>query len=624
MIRWRSHRRTHAGVVTVLSFVVLLVAGPAGHRHGRAALGEGEGKKVVLVRAQFNEKRDSLGFEWDFNPAGAVNDGSNDAFDTGVVLKVNGHDFRPNKPWMTPDGKEYVLVGKQGFIKTTRRVRVLPKRGAARYVEIFENTGKQSLTVKARVYTRLGSSCRSVLTSGGRPFDSGGGLVEEEVGLVCISSGNRPSVMFIVGDSEGEVRPSVQIKSRRYVNVDYSFSLEPGQEVALLHLVSQRRGVNTTEVGEMFEPFYRRHPRDVEVGPELRRKVANFGGSGGLIELPAAGSALRPMLEMLEEMGAERLRRDVLMLQDDTTMNGRVRCEQMSVRTRFGELEIDPAQIGAIVGNRPHSRKNIVYLRNGEILVGSVAAGGLTFELGSGLTMDLTPGDVDLLVTRPDTADGRTPKDVRGYLTTRDGMRLALVGDGGPTISVTTPWGMLEVGLDRIHTFTHVRDPQPFYRLVLRDGSSVPAIPGGEEWSFQTARVGPIGLPPADIARITHASALGGEGGEEPVPSNPRAAYARLAGEDLVVGAISLEELHLLTSSGVTAVDPARIHRVERIGGSGTARFRLDLADGQRVAGELKENLLPLESGERKLQVPVERIVLFCQPSLKPEGQFEW
>jgi hypothetical protein len=610
--------------VTLLSFIVTLLIGPALQRSVRSASVERKGKKVVLVRAQFNEKRDSLGFEWDFNPVGAVNDGSNDAFDTGLVLKVNGHDFRANKQWMTPEGKEYVLVGKQGVIKTTRRVRLLAKRGAARYVEIFENTGEQALTVKARVYTRLGNSCRSVLTSEGQPFPPGGSPAEKVIGLLCISSGNRPSIMFIVGDSKGEVRPTVQINSRRYVNVDYNFSLEPGQEVALLHLVSQRRGVNTAEVGEMFEPFYRRHPRDMEVGPELRRKVVNFGGSGGLIELTRAGSALQPMLGMLEAMGAERLRRDVLMLREETSMNGRARCEQMSVRTRFGELEIDPAQIGALVGNRPHSRKNILYLRNGEVLVGNVAADGLTFELGSGLTMELTPGDVDLLVTRPGAAGGRAPEDARGYLTTRGGTRLALAGEGDPTIHATTPWGMLELGLDQIHTLTHVREPQPFYRLVLRDGSSVPAIPAGEKLSFQTVRMGEVRIAPVALARITHVSAPVGEDSEDPVPSDSRAAHARLVGEDLVVGAISLEKLHLLTSSGVTAVDPAQIYRMERVGGSGTARFRLDLADGQRLAGELRENLLPLESGERKLQVPVERIMFFCQPSLKPEGQFQW
>ncbi len=595
-----------------------------------------KGKKEVLMKADFGTWKDSLGFEWEIRDEGYVSDGSNDAFDGGLRLSVNGHNFDPDeKCWMTTDEKEYVLIDTYRSIKITRRVRLLSDRGAVRYLEIFENTGEKSQNVKAKVYTRLGSTCKTAYTNEGRPFKKGGQMKKDEVGFVCISrGGSRPSVMFLVGESDTDVTSRIQIKGRRYVNVFYNFSLESGQKLALLHLVGQRRGVNTAQPSGLFKPFYRRHPRKVQIPRGVRKHVANFEGQGGLIELPPGKQILQPMWDMLDVRNASRGQRDVLVLADDRSMEGKLKCEGMSVKTRFGREKVPFSNLAALVGDLPHSRNNIIYLRNGEILTGKVEVSDMVFELATGVTMKLSAGDINLVVRPQSEKDGKPAEKITGYLTTHGGERIALAGDsedsskGVTVIQATIPWGNLKLPLNQIHMLSYQRRPQPFCRLVLRDGSVFPAILTGEKVRFRTIRFGEIQLPPPAIARLVCASGLKEVDSEKAAPTDPRAGYAVMQGDNLIVGEMSRKKLNLTTSNGTTVINPDDIYLMEKIQSeadrSSFARFSIDLSDGSRLSGMVKEEVLSLTSGKRKLQIPVGRLQMFCQPKAKPEGTIQW
>ena len=66
----------------------------------------------VLVNANWNHKTDTLGFRWDIQHNGAINDGTDDCFDGGMMLLVNQNQFNPNDYKMTqPEAdKPYALT----------------------------------------------------------------------------------------------------------------------------------------------------------------------------------------------------------------------------------------------------------------------------------------------------------------------------------------------------------------------------------------------------------------------------------------------------------------------------------------------------------------------------------
>ena len=367
-----------------------------------------------------------MGFRWDIQQNGSVNDGSNDCFDTGLVLLVNGSQFSAQKPMMTADGGEYVLSRSMAGCRVTRRVLVDLARAAVRYVEVFENTGSNPVKLKVTVRSTLGGSCRQVVTDGGSPFS--GGLGKKDGGVLTVSSSNRPCVLFLVAEPRSKTKPQVKVQSRRTLTFTYDVTVKPRKTVSLVHLVAQRRGATSANVADLVKPFYhRRRLVKPEVPRHLRRTVVNFPlGSGG--EMPGAGPALKPVLDLAERLGVERGAADILVVGEEGQLRGKMTGRALSVETVHGKTTLGLGEVALIVGGAGLGRQERVYLRSGEILVGPVEAEGLTLGSESGLEVELAPSRIDMLFTAKDPLDGTPPPEAVAFVETRLGERLALVG----------------------------------------------------------------------------------------------------------------------------------------------------------------------------------------------------
>ena len=82
-----------------------------------------------LIPANYNIRSDSLGFRWDINQQGGVGDGTDDCFDNGLSMTVNGQRFGAQQAKMTPDGSEMHLSMKLAGLEVTRRIKLLTKLG---------------------------------------------------------------------------------------------------------------------------------------------------------------------------------------------------------------------------------------------------------------------------------------------------------------------------------------------------------------------------------------------------------------------------------------------------------------------------------------------------------------
>ncbi|GAH50604.1 unnamed protein product, partial [marine sediment metagenome] len=292
-----------------------------------------------LVPANFSQKTDSMGFRWDVNQSGAVNDGSNDCFDGGLVLSVGGNQFGAQNRMMTFDGREYVLSGTTAGVKVTRRILVDLKRAVARYIEAFENTGNATAQLTVVIRSQLGGSCAQVLTSAGAVFQ--GKLGAKDVGILTVSSGNRPCVMFLVAGPRSKVRPVVAVKGGRTFIFTYFITVKPGKTVSLVHLVAQRKGIGAATAAELFKGFFRgRRLLTPEIPRHLRRTVANFRmGPGGERGEPCGG--LKVVLDLAEQMDVERGTSDVLVIGEEGRLKGTATCGGLAVETAYGRATLD-------------------------------------------------------------------------------------------------------------------------------------------------------------------------------------------------------------------------------------------------------------------------------------------
>jgi len=98
--------------------------------------------------------------------------------------------------------------------------------------------------------------------------------------------------------------------------------------------------------------------------------------------------------------------------------------------------------------------------------------------------------------------------------------------------------------------------------------------------------------------------------------------HAMLAGEHVLVGGLDAPALHVVTATGVTKIDTAQIHRLERDDSADNpalASFAVELMQGGTLTGPLEERLLAIRAGDHVLRVPVEHLVSFVSPKPEPK-----
>jgi len=480
------------------------------------------------VPANFNNKQDSLGFRWDVRTGGQVSDGTSDCFDNGLLLVVGGNQFNAQKQMMTPDGREYVLSAAMAGVNVQRRVLVDTARSVVRYMEVFENSGSAEVDLTVIVKSTLGSSCQSVLTNTGAGFT--GTFGKKDVGLVSISSSNRPCVMFLVSGLRDKNRPQVNVRSKRYVSFTYTLKIKPGKKASIVHLVAQRRGVSATNAADLFGSFYKRG-RLVKPGIPRRlvKTLVNFrrGLPQGDPEAEKLLAEVRALAEMAE---VERGLQDALVLGEEGHIRGVVECRGLSVTTVHGETDIALKEVALLVGGAGTDRPQKTYLRNGEILAGPVKASGLRFNSESGLEMDLDPSRIGMLFTHASPRDGKADPSVTALVGTHVGDRLAVKG-AGARLEMATPWGPLQVALDEVERLRYVHDPQPCHRISLADGTVVPAMLTPPGARAETSRFGPITFPPESVASLRRLRAGPQRAAGPKVPAWEREIRRRLAEE---------------------------------------------------------------------------------------------
>ncbi len=566
----------------------------------------------TYVTPSWQQQTDRLGFQWEIQPGGYLQNGTNHVFVNAMAIEINGNGFGGGgQQQMTPDGLTYLLSGPCGPIELSRLITIDPNLGVCRWVDSFTNTGSSDLTLNVNYGTYLRYQAQSVQTDTGAAFQNT--LGKDEGGLVFVQSQqNIPSIAFLLTSPKSKVKPTFQMHSaNQALQVTYALTIPKGKTVSLMSAIAQRH-FNTTlsdkEMKKLFDPM-RSRSFIKDLPRELRSTLVNFRGGG-----MADGQAPR-LWTLPDDLDLDPQSQDLLAISQSTRLNGSADWSHLAVENRYGKRELESEQVAAVAGPRFRGDLTQVYLRDGQIITGKLSADALHFVLASGPQVPLSLESLDRLVMKQSNRNGQAPSEAAAAMETFEGDRLLLKDSDGLSLSTVGPYGSRRVDLNTLRWVRHLGREQAAYQFALHDGSVWVGLLDAGEIEVDTMLFGPQTLDAALIRSLstTLSDDLQGDDGMDQ-------AHLRLEDDQVLVGSFELETLNLMTLSGSIPIPVAHIRELERDdeaedlpAGAGVG-FRASLWGGGMIVGRFTENEIAFRFGAQVWQLPSERIAMFINP----------
>ena len=570
-----------------------------------------------LVPAQFNPRHDSGANSWDIQSQGTVNNGTNDCFDSGMVLMVNGHHFNPNNPnghKQTEDGNELVLTGLVNQISITRRILVDAKRQTVRYLELVTNTGKTPQKVALEIRSQLGSQTQQSVWNDGKPAVAGA-LPKKCVALGAIHQpgDQRPGVVWLIGDSRASVPPTVDIHDQYLYMTRYALDIPAQKTVAVLHYVLQRPNLVSAQLPEVIKPLWRGALIKPVIPAAFKRLVCNFrsGTTTGEDE-PEQGPRLPVIAALLERAGIDDTGSKTLVgvgRSEAERMTGSLLGGPLVATSEFGAVTVTVDELAGAEGS---GFRTLLHLRNGETIAAQTLTGTLRLETEVGVELPVDPTQVAWLVAKRTPSEGTAPADQLGVVLLTDGSRIA-VSTMTPPLPVISAYGQAAVAFDQLANIERVNEP-PGWLVTMRDGSRLRVLPAAKEISVATCRFAVLKLLTARIAGYQRSG--------KPVVSedaDEREDGAQLDNGERFFSGLAGTTLTINANGTNTAIPIERITAIERPEDS--AGLAVILRDGGRLVGTTTDGTIALLAGGQTWRVPVRRLLQWQAP--KPPEQPE-
>ena len=578
-------------------------------------------KEERLIQANFNKKTDKLGFRWDINSAGSIRDGSNDCFDTGLRLRINGSEFNGDKNMMTPNGTEYVLSSNNANynmaknLNVTRRIFLDMARGGARYLDIIKNNSKHLQTINLENYTSLGGSCQFAIASDGKPFQ-GGKLGKKQIGFATISQSrnSRPSVIFLVAAANSKVKPLIQINSNRQVKFTFNnVKIKPGKTVVIGYWVLQRKNLTAANIGKAIAPFYKQRYIKPNIPKKIKKYLLNMKMLNPAEEMME--SLVQPMINLADECGVfpDEKGRAILWLGQDEKLVGKLSMKGLSIKTAYGKCEVAADQVGIIVGGAGVNRPMRVFLRNGEIIEGVIEGKDMVFQPESySNPLPLVPERMNILFTGNFLKPYVKTPEAMTFLQTNDGNRLLVSDPNLVVFNVATPWGIFTLNGGKLDYLLVVRDPVPQYRIGLKSGARFNAMMLKRGIMVDTLRFGKVELTTdrikswhlLDLKKKDQVGVL-----ERLETYELRNGQVLLPGDSIFDAELDMDKLNIVTPLGVNAQNGKDILEIERLDSEGTyPKFAVRVSNGTKYEGSFAHPFLSFKYGKRTWRFPVQHV----------------
>jgi len=575
------------------TFPVMLAPAPVSARAGAV-------KKVSGIHLASKRKvgfnwymTDGAGFRWDISSNGRVSDGTNDAYDAGMQLRVSGTSFSAGSSQgaLSKDGRE-VEIGPwtRGSVRIWRRVYVDAKLGYARWIDIFENTGSSAQNIKAQYYSNLGGSISITTTTTGKQDIS-----KQDWGIVTAdsASSSRPAIAHVFTNKGSRMKPSVRFSRKQddfYVN--YDIKVPAGKTVAICQYEAQRK--SNAEAVKFLKDFNPR--RELEKVPmPLRRLIANMGGASlvmGNIDLPRHDKY------------------DLAILRNEDELLGTILNERFDIETSFGRLELPALRVAGLSIPAPDDPYVQLVLLDGQMVAGKLLNASLRLRLTNGNEMSLP---TEKLTAATFAISPQRPSEIeitRPTVILRSGQQMAFRLDD-LDLTFQTLYGSVVLNADNLAKLELDTPDGGLHRAVFRNGSVLSGLLMAE-----TIKLGLDLGAVLDVRRQVVSQFLFPSEDVDPAGL----CEIDLRNEDVLFGHVADGSLAVDTQYGKVTVSPADIAELVVPQEAALGQVAIKLHNGTTVTGKLVGDaiLFQTEPGP-KLPVSLVHVVqITCPP---PKGQ---
>jgi len=499
---------------------------------------------------------DGAGFRWDISSSGLVNDGTNDAYDGGMRLQVNGSAFSWNRSGKrSADGRE-VEIGPwpRGAIRVYRRIYVDAKIGYCRWIDIFENPSTAAQTLTLRYHTNVGGATQLVHTTSGaaEPSDKDWGVVTGD------SGSSRPALVHIFATRRAKTRPRLETR-RNNDDLYYHMKLTvPAKKtVAVCLIEAQRRPFNTAK------KFLKEFPLERElqkIPAPLRRILVNMGGMVlqiGSLELP------------------RHEKHDLAVLRNGDELLGVIENQSFQIETFYGRLELPAATVIGLSAPSPADPHVQVALADGQIVAGKFLNAPLRLKLAGGDVMSLP---TTRLKTAAFRLSANRPREIpldQCVIVLRSGQQL-FFRQSDLDVAFHSEYGQLALRADDLHAIHFDTAGGGLHRAEFRNGSILSGLFVADALSL-TLDLGPTLKIPRHLA-LRVAMPAAAQRTDLPVA-------VTLRNNDVLYGRILDETLTMQTRDGTMTRRPKDVAELKFTPGL-VGPAQMHLRNGTTVTGK--------------------------------------
>jgi len=532
---------------------------------------------------------DGAGFRWDIGSNGYVSDGTNDAYDNGMQLRMGGSYFSNSSQGRLASGGREVEIGPwtRGTIRVWRRIYVDAKIGYCRWIDIFENTSTSAQTAALMYYTNVGGSVNVEYSSSGKST-----VGPKDWGAVTSyrSSSSRPSVVHVWANRGAKLKPKYR-RSNDSIYYEMSLKIPPKKTLALCLFQAQRRPY--TEGVKLLKEFNTRREL-AKVPSALRRIIVNMGGATlmlGNVDLP------------------RHEKHDLAVLRNENELLGKILNERFDLQTFYGKLELPAEQVVGLSIPAPDDPHVQVVLVDGQVAAGTLLNAPLRIRLTNNNEMRLRPSKLSsatfaLSADRPEEI-----KLSRPTITLRSGQRLTFRRED-LDCTFHTEYGDVKLDPDDLSALQFDTLEGGLHRAVFRNGTILSGLLTADNLRL-TLDLGPTLAIRRHLARTVLFPAGSIDHGD--------LAELTLRNEDQLYGRMVDESLTVTTRYGKVQVKPSEVAELRIPEASTLGQVQIRLRSGTKVTGRFVGETIQFQlSPGPKLPVFIGHVLQIICP--KPAG----
>ncbi len=507
---------------------------------------------------------DSAGYVWDLYNNGKVNNGSNDAYDGGMILQVDGAIFNVSNSAarISQDGTELELgPWNRNSVRIWRRIYVNKKAGYCRWIDIYENSTGNAQNLNIRYYSGFGSSIQMVHSTSGN-----NSLTPRDWGLVTSNSSgsSRPNIIQVFASPSANVKPRVQYNVGQD-NIYYYFNLKvpPGKTRALCFFHAQRRSWSESQKFlKDFKPSRELHG----VPAPLRRIIVNMGGTVlGKLELPRHDQ------------------HDIVVLKNEDELLGTLLNKEFVIGTFYGKLTLPAKDVIGLRVPSPADPYVHVGLTDGQVPAGRLLNGPVRIRLTGGNEMSIPAHKLLACSFRISPQHPEEVKITQPVVVLRSGQRLFFEPED-VDLHFLTEYGRLKLNPDDLHAVILDTPDSGLHRAVFTNGSVLSGLLAPSEFAMKLD-LGPTLEVRRQLIMQFILNPAGSAGDQEEL------AELKTRNEDTLRGRIVDEFLPVQTRYETVRVKSCDIAKITFLPEKSTpGAVKIKLFDGTMLSGRLKND----------------------------------